>query len=108
MDIKKKVGRKLRDVRENANLTQEKLAEEIGVQTNTISKVETGRHFISADLLDKLCNYFKVDESYFFNFNFVNYSASDAEKVDTINKKLKTLKSDVLDYIFKTVNAVSE
>lgn len=108
MDIKKKVGRKLRDLRENANLTQEKLAEEIGVQTNTISKVETGRHFISADLLENLSNYFKTDETYFFNFNYTNYSKNDTEKIETIIKKLKMLKPAELEFIYKTVNAISE
>lgn len=108
MDIKKEVGRKLRNLREMADLTQEQLAEEIGVQTNTISKVETGRHFISCEFLTKLCSYFKVDESYFFSFSTPKYNSSDSEKIEVINKKVKTLKPDTLNYIYKTILAVSE
>lgn len=108
MGIKKNVGRKLRDLRESAGLTQEKLAEAINVQINTISKVETGRHFISPELLTKLCKYFEVDESHFFNFNTINRKASDAEKIESIIRKLKIMNSTAIDYLYKIVNAFSE
>ncbi len=65
-DIRKIVGNALRDLRIQKELTQEKLAECLGVQTHTINRIENGKSFISSELLQDLCNYFNVAPAVFF------------------------------------------
>lgn len=52
--LKKKFGFRLRQIRRVKNLTQEELAEAIGVSTEFISYLERGIHAPSFETLDKL------------------------------------------------------
>ena len=51
-------GSNLRMLRKGRHLTQEKLAEELGVCTKHISELETGKTFISGALMDEIARYF--------------------------------------------------
>ena len=51
-------GRNLRKLRKDRKMTQEKLAEELGVCTKHISELETGKTFISGALMDEIARYF--------------------------------------------------
>jgi len=42
-------GRRLRDLRQRAGMTQQALAEAVGIDRSFISDVETGRHSIAVD-----------------------------------------------------------
>ena len=59
-------GATVRELRLQKGLTQEQLAECLLLQPQTIAKIETGRTFISGEVLVKLCNYFEVDPTIFF------------------------------------------
>lgn len=65
-DIKKILGTVLRELRMAKGLTQEQLAEYLEVQTHTVNRIETGRNFVSSELLTKLCDYFDVAPAVFF------------------------------------------
>lgn len=49
-DIKKNLGKRLKYLRTKENITQEKLAENLGLQPQTITFLETGRVFISCEV----------------------------------------------------------
>lgn len=57
------IGQVLREYRENAKLTQKRLAEDIGIQRNYISKIENSREHPSIELFVKLALYMKTDPS---------------------------------------------
>ena len=65
-DIKKTIGLNLKELRTEHDLTQEKLAEHIGVDRQTISVVECGKSFISCELLTSFSNFFNVSPAFFF------------------------------------------
>ena len=44
MNIKKLLGKRLQEIRKSKNLTQEKLAEMIDVETSSISNSEVGKY----------------------------------------------------------------
>lgn len=59
-NIKKTFGINLKKLRTSKNLTQEQLAEILNMQMQSITFIETGRTFVSSEILSKLCNYFKI------------------------------------------------
>ncbi len=56
--------RRLRDLREDHNLSQQKLAEFLGVSQNTYSRYETSARGIPLDLISKLADYYKTSVDY--------------------------------------------
>ncbi len=85
--IKKIVGLRIKELRMSEGLTQEQLAERIGLQPQTIAAIETGRSFISADVLSKFCNYFNVEPSVFFSKK-INYLSDESINYITEIKRL--------------------
>lgn len=99
-DIKKNFGAVVRALRVSRNLTQEKLAEYIEVQTQTISAIESGKSFISCEVLTNLSNYFEVDPSIFFTSKVRILSEKDVDYIDAIKRLLPTFNSDKLKEIY--------
>ena len=51
MDIKKLLGKKIKEIRKNKNFTQEKMAELIGIETASLSNIENGKYYPTAENL---------------------------------------------------------
>lgn len=64
---RKDLGYKLRMLRQGAGLTQEMLAEKVGVSTQQIQKYESGRDNISTDKLQQFAEVFSVPVQEFFS-----------------------------------------
>jgi DNA-binding XRE family transcriptional regulator len=56
-----KLGQKLRQKREAANLTQAKLAEDVGVLRTSITNIEAGRQKAPLYLIYELCAVLQID-----------------------------------------------
>ena len=54
MSIKKELGKKIKRMRINRGLTQEQLAEAVDVSQRTLSGIEIGENFVTAETLDKI------------------------------------------------------
>ena len=54
------LGKRIKHLRINAHLTQEKLAEIIDVEINSISSIETGKFFPSPENMIKISNALKI------------------------------------------------
>ena len=54
MDNKKLLGKRIKEIRKQKNLTQEQLAELIQIETGSLSAIESGRHFPSLPTLEKI------------------------------------------------------
>ena len=59
-DIKKLLGLKIKEYRKSNNMTQEQLAELIGIGTANISYIETGKFAPSLDTLKKISEIFNI------------------------------------------------
>lgn len=66
MDINKYIGEKIRNFRQSKNITQEEVAEFLGVTTQAISRYELGDRKTDNDVLFKLADYFNVSINDFF------------------------------------------
>lgn len=69
-NIKKIFGATVKELRTNKGITQEQLAEYLGLQPHSITKIETGRTFVSSEVLASLSNFFNVTPAFFLNPKF--------------------------------------
>ncbi len=66
MDIKKLLGKKIQKIRKTRGITQEKLAELVELDTSSISHIENGKYYPSAENLEKLLKVLNVTPSELF------------------------------------------
>ena len=66
--IKKLLGQRIRDARKAKGLTQEKLAELLGIGTSNISYIETGKFSPSMENFEKLVEILEVEPCDLYNF----------------------------------------
>ena len=90
------IGQNIRQIREDTGLTQEKLAEIVGVDFRYISFLENAKGFPSCELIEKLSNALQINVSDFFKYG-ESLSREELENriIDSVklldNKNLKLL-----------------
>lgn len=67
MDIKQKVGNRIREIRKELQLSQEALAYKAEVDRTYVTDVENGRRNVSIEVLEKIINALEISVSEFFN-----------------------------------------
>jgi transcriptional regulator with XRE-family HTH domain len=67
MDIKDKVGQRVKELRHELGLSQEALANKAGVDRTYMTDVENGRRNISVELLEKILGALEISFADFFN-----------------------------------------
>lgn len=98
MNLKKSFGQNVQKYRKYKKLTQEQLAELIGVDVTSISSIETGKYFPSVDNLAKIVNALQIRYGDLFDFdNFL----SNEELLNDIILLISSFKDDK-----KRLNAV--
>lgn len=68
INFKEKTTNKLKEVRQDSDVSQTKLAEEIGVTRQTIIAIEKGSYTPSVLLALKLAKYFKIKVEDLFDY----------------------------------------
>lgn len=100
MILKELFGRNLKKIRESKALTQEQLAELIGLQPNSVGQIEMGRKAVSFKTLEKLqCS---LNESYYELFDFEEVQTSNS-LTKSIIRELDGLDNKYLKYILNTI-----
>lgn len=105
-NIKKTLGAKVKELRIQKGLTQEKLAEYLGLQPHSVTKIETGRTFVSSEVLASLCNFFEVSSSYFFNPEIKIYTEKDLNYLNEIKRILPDFSPSKLEEIYKILSVM--
>lgn len=67
-DTKKLIGARIKELRKRAGLTQEQLAELVGLDARHLSRLEVGRHFPSLISLERIASALNVALVEFFQF----------------------------------------
>ena len=75
-DTKKLIGERIKVLRKQAGLTQEQLAELVGLDARHLSRLEVGRHFPSLDSLERIAGALNVPLVEFFQFPSLETTAS--------------------------------
>ncbi len=63
--VKNEIGRKVKNLRLERELSQEKLAEYVDMSREHISCIERGKYLVTIETLYKLADYFEVDIKHF-------------------------------------------
>lgn len=93
MNIKKLLGKRLQEIRKSKNFTQEKLAELIDVETSSISNIEVGKYYPTAENLDKILKILDVKPCDIFMFeSFLPQDELINEMVEAMQKNEKLTK----------------
>ena len=100
MNNKQLLGKRIKELRKAANLTQEKLAELIDIETGSLSGIESGRHFPSLPTLEKIAINLNVELKALFDFKHL---FSVEEMKASIIKNLDKIDKEQITFIYKFV-----
>ena len=104
MDRKKLLGKRIKELIKQKNISQEKLAEIIGVEPTSLSNIVTGRNYPLFSTLEKILEVLEVDFIEVFNFEH----HKDVEDLQAeINKILKNNPQRMQDF-YKIAKALVE
>ena len=92
--IKKELGEKIKFYRKKSGLTQEQLAEKIDFSCRSLSFLECGVNFVTAETLEKLCVALNVTPKQLFDFDY--------------NQNSKNIKSDINHLIEKNPEKLND
>lgn len=88
----------IKKIREASNLTQEELANIIGVSTVLISMIETGQKEISKNFIVKLSDKLGVSPSSITPFLYI-YQDAGSKSISPIEKKIISLGESMQNYL---------
>lgn len=90
--VKKEFGRNLKRLRREHQLTQEQLAELVGIHSRQISKIETGEHFPTAANLENICKALniKVHELFSYESNLQTTNNDLLKTIEELSKDQST------------------
>ena len=92
----------LKRIRKDNNLSQEQLAEKLGVSRQSVSKWENGEAYPEMDKVLQLCKMFNLNIDEILNQDIKEVNENKQSKIN-VDKYVK----DFLDYITKTINLFS-
>lgn len=102
MKLKSNIGKRIKEIRKKKGLSQEKLAELVDIEQNTLSCIETGNNFCTAETLEKIINALEVEPAELFNFG---HQKDNETLLIEINSMLnKTL--DKIPEVYKIIKAI--
>lgn len=105
MDIKKLLGKKIKQYRILRGYSQEKLAELLNISQRTLSGIECGNNFLTSQTMDKILEVLKISPDEIF---YVEYLKSPKEKINELIEEIKKLEQDeqTLQIVYKVVKAI--
>ena len=101
-DIKILLGKRIKELRTKRGLTQEFLAEQIGIGQRNLSKIECGNNFITAETLSKILNALDIKAKELFDFEH-HKTKEDLKKelIEAINNE--KVEIELLYHFYETV-----
>lgn len=103
MDGQKAFGSRIKELRKNKKITQEKLAEIIGVEPQQICRIEKGACFTTFETLEKLSTALDTPIQDFFNYAHLK---TKNEILKILSTTLKELPEDKLQTIYKVIMSI--
>lgn len=98
MELKKRLGKRIQELRVSKNLKQAELAEMVGIATKHQSCVETGKNYPSAELIEKYAKILKVDVSEILHLEHIK---PQKELLAEIQNIIKNASNDKIVLIYK-------
>lgn len=105
MDIKFAFGKRLKELRTEKGITQEKLAEMVDIETATVGMIEIGKRATSFKTLQKIAE--ALDIQYFELFKADDANTPNALQA-IILRETENLDPKILKYILKSIKDLKE
>lgn len=83
-DIAKKLGLRIKELREKRGLTQLQLAEVLNMESSNLSKIERGIQIPKEESLEKIANAFQVEMKDLFDFGHFETKTILIKKINSI------------------------
>ena len=99
--LKTKFGKRLKEIRKSKHLTQEKVAELVGIETPNLSKIECGMHFPQPDKIEKLASALGVNVRELFDFE---HFIEKEEMIKYISSSVKSFELKNIELVYKFVS----
>lgn len=93
MELKKQIGKRIQNIRKSQGITQEGLAEMIGIEVPSLSNIETGKYSPSIETIQKLATALNVKVWEFYYVEEISTEQMRKEINDAINNNEKTTKT---------------
>lgn len=106
--INKNIGKIVKNLRITKGITQEQLAEKVGLERKSITAIETGRTFISCEVLANLSNFFEVEPAVFFKSGFMEHTDENINLKREINRQLSNCDSAKLKTIYNILISLAD
>ena len=97
----KAIGQRIKHIRKENNLTQEKLAEMLSISTEHLSRIETGSYRPSLSLIEKISDIFKIEEQFIMFGNGLNEETNKYlyDKLECLSEEKKQAVGLIIDLI---------
>ena len=99
--LKEKLGKRIRELRKGCGLTQEQMAEIIGMEPPNISKMENGLHFPRLENIEKMLKIFNIEMRELFDFE---HFQPKQKLIKQINDYLKSTDVKNVEFVYKFVD----
>lgn len=107
--LNKLFGKRLKQIRNNKNLTQQELAELCDMHPTTIGMYEVGKRTPSFKTIKFLAKKLEVDELSFFDFSDeYDMSKSEERLISDLYKEVKNLDKKMLKHIIEYVKLLKK
>lgn len=107
-NIKIILGENIKSLRKAKGLSQEKLAEIIGLERDSLSSIETGRSFTSSEVLANISNYFNIEPSFLFKSGYIEHTDKELNLKKEINRLLSDCNHELLEKIYNIIIALKK
>ena len=102
-EIKKLLGKRIREVRILRNLTQEDLSELTDIGASSISKIESGYFHPTDENLDKIAKALKIEPYKLYMFN---HQKDTRELIEDLENILKSATDDEIKLVHRAVTSI--
>ena len=104
MNIKKLLGKRIREIRKLKQYTQEQVAELMNIETTSLSNIENGKYFPTAENIEKILKILNISAETLF---LIEHNQSQEELENEITLLIKK-HPDKLKDIYKIIKAIVE
>lgn len=101
--IKKRLGKRIKDLRIKQNLSQQELAELAKIDQRSLSHIECGDTFPSKSL-QNISNALKIDLKDLFDFDYVELTTD--KMLEYLTENIKELPKETLVIIYRLVKSL--
>ena len=103
MELKKRLGKRIQELRLKNGFKQSELAEKVGIATKHQSCIETGKNYPSAELVENYAKVFDTDVSEVLSIEHIK---TRKELTFEINKLIKKANDDEIIIIHRVLNGI--